>query len=176
LEHLEKKDAPVKVGGVVVSLRVVLTKAQAQEMAFVKIEDESGSMEAVVFPKVYSRTKQCWAKDRLVLVKGRVQIREDTPNLVVDEAWLLDDKNLPPEKSSGGEKAEINWDFEVTLSSKMSPRKLVELNKVLKQNQGKDRLALVFVDNQGRQRRMILPFGVTYDNEVKEKIKEILEE
>jgi len=176
LEHLEKKDAIVKVGGVVVGLRVVLTKAQAQEMAFVKIEDESGSMEAVVFPKVYSRTKQCWAKDRLVLVKGRIQIREDTPNLVVDEAWLLDDKNLPPERSIGGEKAEVNWDFEVTLPSKMSPRKLVELNKVLKQNQGKDRLALVFVDNQGRQRRMILPFGVTYDNGVKEKIKEILEE
>jgi hypothetical protein len=110
------------------------------------------------------------------LVKGRVQIREDALNLVVDEAWLLDDKNLPPEKSGEGEKAEVNWDFEVTLPSKMSPRKLVELNKVLKQNQGKDRLALVFVDNQGRQRRMILPFGVRYDNEIKEKIKEILEE
>jgi len=175
LDHVEKKDMAVKVGGVVVGIRVVLTKAQAQEMAFVKIEDESGFMEAVVFPKVYSRTKQCWAKDRLVLVKARVQIREEMLNLVVDEAWLLEERNLPSEKTTGEEKPEVNWDFEVTLPSKMSPRKLVELNKVLKQNQGKDRLALVFVDNQGRARRMVLPFGVNYDNEIKKKIKEILD-
>jgi len=175
LENIEKKEMAVKVGGVVSGLRVVLTKAQAQEMAFVKIEDESGSMEAVVFPKVYSRTKECWFKDRLVLIKGRVQIREDSPNLMVDEAWLLDEKSLPPEKGEE-EKLEEHWDFEITLPSKMSPRKLVELNKILKQNQGQSRLVLIFVDNQGRTRRMVLPFGVNYSSEIQKKIKDIIDE
>jgi DNA polymerase-3 subunit alpha len=175
LDHLEKKNTVVKVGGVVAGIRIVLTKAQAQEMAFAKIEDESGSIEAVVFPKVYSRTKECWSKDRLILVKGRMQIREETPNLVVDEAWLLEEKTLPPEKPTEEGKTITNWDFEVSLPVKMSPRKLVELNKILKQNQGKDRLALVFVDNQGRTRRMVLPFGVSYSSEVKEKIQKIIE-
>ena len=176
LENLGKKNFSVKVGGIVSSIRVVLTKAQAQEMAFVKIEDESGSIEAVVFPKVYSRTKQCWLKDSLVLIKAKLQIREETPNLVVDEAWLLDKEMLSSEDKSPIEKEISSWDFEINLPNRISSRKLVELNKVLKQNQGKDKIALVFVDNFGKNRRMVLPFGVNYNDEIKKKIKEIIEE
>jgi DNA polymerase III alpha subunit len=156
----------------VTSSRLVFTKANAQEMAFVKIEDDSGSIEAVVFPKVYSRTKECWGKNQIVLIKGRIQIREDSPNLIVDEAKLI-------EKEQGEETKEakpIDWDFEVTLPSQLSPRKLVEINKLLKQNQGKSKLALAFVDNLGQIRRMILPFGVDYSKELQKEIKRIIEE
>lgn len=172
-ESDQKKDKLVSLGGMVTSSRLVFTKANAQEMAFVRIEDDSGTIEAVVFPKIYSRTKECWAKNQIVLIKGRVQIREDSPNLVVDEARLL-------EKEEAGEikKEEniINWDFEVTLPSQLSPRKLVELNKLLKQKQGKNKLALAFVDHSGRIKRLILPFGVDYSEELEKEIKKIIEE
>ncbi len=171
-ESEKKKDKLVKVGGMVTSSRLVFTKATAQEMAFIRIEDDSGSIEAVVFPKVYSRTKECWSKNQIVLIKGRIQIREDTPNLVVDEAQLL-------EKEQGEETKEekpIDWDFEVTLPSQLSPRKLVELNKLLKQNQGKSKLALAFVNNLGQIKRLILPFGVDYSEDLQKEIKKIIEE
>ena len=171
-ESEKKKDKLVNIGGMVTSLRLVLTKANAQEMVFAKIEDDSGSIEAVVFPKVYSRTKECWAKNQMVLVKGRVQIREESPNLVVDEARLLEkeqEKEIPQEKI-------IDWDFEVTLPSQLSPRKLVELNKLLKQKQGKNKLALAFVDHSGRVKRLVLPFGVDYSEELEKEIKKIIEE
>jgi len=164
----------VKVGGLVTGLRVVLTKANAQEMAFVKIEDDSGSVEAVVFPKVYTRTKQCWGKDRVVLIKGRLQEREDTQNLVVDEAWLLEKGDLA--ENQGVEEKPIDWDFEVNIPSQLSPNKLVGINKILKENQGKDRVALAFVDHQGRVKRMILPFGVEFSQELEKAIKQIIEE
>lgn len=171
LSQVEKKEQIVKIGGVITSLRVVLTKNHGQEMAFVKIEDDSGSIETVVFPKVYSQTKQCWVKDRVILIKGRLQLREETQNLVVEEAWPLEEEAPPEEKREG----KSGFDFEITIPSQISPKKLVELNKTLKQNQGKNKIALVFVDNLGRTKRMILPFGVNYSKDLEKKIKEIIE-
>ena len=91
---------------------------------------------------------------------------------MVDEARLL-------EKEEAGEAKEekiINWDFEITLPSQLSPRKLVELNKLLKQKQGKNKLALAFVDHSGRIKRLVLPFGVDYSEELEKEIKKIIEE
>ena len=174
-EESRDKDKLVKIGGMISSLRVVLTKANAQEMAFVRIEDDSGSIEAVVFPKLFSHTKDCWVKNQMVLVKGRLQIREDNPNLVVEEVKLLEKEQM----ETTPEKPEIkinDWDFEISLSSQLSPRKLVEINKLFKQNQGKSKLSLAFVDNLGRVKRLALPFGVDYSSELEEQIKKIIEE
>jgi len=173
LRQIEKKGQPVKIGGVVTGLRIVLTRNQAQEMAFAKIEDDSGSIEAVVFPKVFLKTRECWVKDRIILVKGRIELREETQNLVVEDASPLE---ASEENVSAKDKSAAGWDFEVKIPSQMSPRKLVELNKLLKQNQGKDKVALLFVDNLGRARRMVLPFGIDYNENLRKKIKEIIGE
>jgi len=173
LRQIEKKGQPVKIGGVVTSLRIVLTRNQAQEMAFAKIEDDSGSIEAVVFPRVFLKTRECWVKDRIILVKGRIELREETQNLVVEDASPLE---ASEENVSAKDKSAVGWDFEVKIPSQMSPRKLVELNKLLKQNQGKDKVALLFVDNLGRARRMVLPFGIDYNENLRKKIKEIIGE
>ena len=176
-EILKEKDKVVKVGGMVSSMRVVLTKANAQEMAFVRIEDDSGSIEAVVFPKLFSHTKDCWVKNQMVLVKARLQIREDNPNLVIEEVKLLENEQIKENETNKEEEVRVSdWDFEVSLPSQLSPRKLVELNKLLKQAQGKNKLSLAFVDNLGRVKRLILPFGVDYSSALEEQIKKIIEE
>lgn len=160
----------VKIGGIITDLRVVLTRAASKEMAFVKIEDETGSLEIVVFPKIYAQTKRIWAKDRIVLIKGRTELREETSTLIVDEAKLLEEED----KSEA--KAEQPYDFEVEIPSKISPKKLVELNKLFKQNQGKLKVALTFIDDIGRIRRIVLPYGVNYSENLKKKIDEIIKE
>ena len=66
------------------------------------------------------------------------------------------------------------FDFEIEIPSRISSQKLVELNKLFKQNQGKSKLALSFVDNLGRIKRMMLPYGVDYTKELKKKIKAIV--
>ncbi|MCJ7793072.1 MAG: hypothetical protein MUP45_03785, partial [Candidatus Marinimicrobia bacterium] len=63
---------------------------------------------------------------------------------------------------------------EVNLPARISPKKLVELNKLFKQNQGKNRVAISFVDNLGRIRRIVLPYGVDYTEKLKEKIEQII--
>ena len=175
LFEVENRNNLVKVGGIVTQIRTVLTKSQGQEMAFVKIEDDTGSIDVVVFPKVFSRTKNCWIKDGIVFIKGRVQKRDDSKNLVVDEAKLLDEEDLE-EMAKQKISEEKDFDFEVSLSSQISPRKLVELNKLLKQSQGKDKVVLTFIDKMGNKKRINLPFGVDYSDKIKKEIKAIIEE
>ncbi|HUV42952.1 MAG TPA: DNA polymerase III subunit alpha [Patescibacteria group bacterium] len=157
----------VKIGGIITDLRIVLTKATSREMAFVKIEDESGKLEVVVFPKIYGQTKGIWAKDRIVSIRGRTDLREGSQSLIVESASLLEEESQEKDE-------EKPFDFEIEIPNRISSRKLVELNKVFKQNQGKSKIALYFVDNLGRSRRMILPYGVDYTEKVKEKVKEIV--
>ena len=59
------------------------------EMAFVKIDDFTGTIELVVFPSVYTRTKHIWVNDRVVLVKGKVSEKEERLTVLVDDAKIL---------------------------------------------------------------------------------------
>ena len=95
------------------------------------------------------------------MVKGRLESRDEGQTLLVEEARILEEKELSAE---------------VKIPSQMSPRKLVELNKILKQSPGKDKLTLVFTDNQGRAKKMVLPFGVNFNPELKERIEKLIEE
>jgi DNA polymerase-3 subunit alpha len=76
----------VVVGGVVTGIRRVLTKAR-QTMAVATLEDLQGSMEVVVFPKVFEETGPTWAGDAILLVAGRVDHKGDETVLLADTVW-----------------------------------------------------------------------------------------
>ncbi|MFZ2680107.1 OB-fold nucleic acid binding domain-containing protein, partial [Clostridium sp.] len=48
-----------------------------QIMAFIKIEDLSAVIEVIVFPKTLDRVRNLIATDALVVIKGRVSMKED---------------------------------------------------------------------------------------------------
>ncbi|MDE2572865.1 MAG: DNA polymerase III subunit alpha [bacterium] len=68
-------DELVSVGGIVVEMRRVLTKQQ-QQMLIARLEDTTASVEVVVFPKVYPLVQQLFERDKVLIVKGRLRIRE----------------------------------------------------------------------------------------------------
>ncbi len=80
---------PVVIGGLITQVRKIITKKSGSEMAFVKIDDFTGSIELVIFPTVYERTKYLWINDNIILVKGRVSEREERLSVVVDDAKAL---------------------------------------------------------------------------------------
>ncbi|MEW5934330.1 MAG: DNA polymerase III subunit alpha, partial [Bacillota bacterium] len=65
----------VTVGGVVVGIKRISTRA-GEPMGFVELEDMSGHVEVVVFPRVMERFRGCLVKDAVVLVKGTLQRSE----------------------------------------------------------------------------------------------------
>ncbi len=80
----------VKVGGLVSHVKKIMTKAGNNEMAFVKLEDLSGSLELVVFPKIFAQTSDVWARDAIVTASGRVDQKEDRLTILVDDAKRLE--------------------------------------------------------------------------------------
>lgn len=71
-----KQDEIVCVGGVIVNVKKIITKKSQQPMAFVCLEDSSGSAEVVVFPKMYARVRESLVDGSFALVQGRVAVRE----------------------------------------------------------------------------------------------------
>lgn len=78
------------VGGIISQVKKIVTKKSGKEMAFVKIDDMTAIIEVVIFPSIYEKTKNIWASDRVVLVKGKVDEKEDRFTVIADDAKLLD--------------------------------------------------------------------------------------
>lgn len=90
LNALPEGKATVVVGGLITNVKKILTKANNSEMAFVRIDDFTGSVELVVFPSTYERTRRTWATDLPVLVKGKLSTKDDRLTIIVDDAKRLD--------------------------------------------------------------------------------------
>ena len=58
-------------------------------MAFIKISDEGGSIEAVVFPKNFSQYKDILKPDSCIALKGRVSNRNGELSLIAEALKAL---------------------------------------------------------------------------------------
>ncbi|MHB8230203.1 MAG: DNA polymerase III subunit alpha [Vulcanimicrobiaceae bacterium] len=80
-------DAPVTVAGMVTAVRRTLTKA-GQQILIATLEDTSGCVDTVVFAKAYAQLQALFEVDRILVVKGRVRLRERRNAPAGDEAPL----------------------------------------------------------------------------------------
>ncbi|GAA0115073.1 DNA polymerase III subunit alpha [Clostridium senegalense] len=74
----------VIVGGLISTVNRKITKNNTM-MAFLTLEDLYGAIEVVVFPKTFERYRNLLNEDEVVLVKGRVAVREDEQNKILCE-------------------------------------------------------------------------------------------
>jgi DNA polymerase-3 subunit alpha len=73
----------VVIGGIVTGVRTVITKAKAA-MAIATLEDLQGSVEVVVFPRLYETTGPTWREGEILLVAGRVDHKGEEIALLAD--------------------------------------------------------------------------------------------
>jgi DNA polymerase-3 subunit alpha len=88
----ERPDGEVQVAGVVASLKEIKTK-KGDLMAFVVIEDLTGSVEVTVFPKVYSAASLLLRTDDPVLIRGTLERggEEEVPKVLAESVVALSD-------------------------------------------------------------------------------------
>ena len=79
----------VTVGGLITGLQRKVTK-QGNAWAIATIEDLEGAVEAMFFPATYNQVAPHLHEDRIVLVRGRIDRREDVPKLIAMELTLPD--------------------------------------------------------------------------------------
>ena len=71
-----KDEDRVVIGGIITEVSRKITRNN-DKMAFIKVEDMTGTMEVVIFPKTYEKYKQNIEEDKLVVLGGRVSIKEE---------------------------------------------------------------------------------------------------
>ncbi len=73
------------VGGIILATKTKTTKSN-NLMAFITLEDLYGSIEIIVFPTVYERYAALIKEENIVLVKGRISLKEDeAPKIICDD-------------------------------------------------------------------------------------------
>ncbi len=86
--------AKVTLCAIIETKKVKVTRS-GQKMANLTIEDMSGSLEVIVFPKVFSSVSSILAEGEAMLIKGRISSREDEkPRVILDSAVALDNVTL----------------------------------------------------------------------------------
>jgi DNA polymerase-3 subunit alpha len=83
-----------RIGGLVTTVRKILTK-KGDAMAFVGIEDKTGSTELVVFPKAYAAAPEVYEPDNIIMASGKISARDrdgslnGEPKIMVDNAKII---------------------------------------------------------------------------------------
>lgn len=81
--------ARVIIGGIITDVKKKITKNNKQ-MAFFTIEDLTGSIEIIAFPLIYERYSNLLEIDNKVLIKGKIDKREDMlPKVIAEEVKPL---------------------------------------------------------------------------------------
>lgn len=80
----------VTVGGIITEVTIKTTKKQ-QQMAFLQLEDMTGTLEIVVFPNLFQTKRSLLAEDNKVFVYGHVDSSDDRGSkLIADHIYTFD--------------------------------------------------------------------------------------
>ena len=74
----------VVIGGMITSKKVKTTKTN-QLMAFITVEDLVGTVEVLVFPKIYEKNRQAFTEENKVFIRGRASIGDDLVGKLICE-------------------------------------------------------------------------------------------
>ncbi len=181
---VEMDGAKVEVGGLVTTVREIVTK-KGQKMAFVGIEDFEGEIEMIVFPGIYSDKSELFVPDTVLKVSGKLNSKDrdgkDTSELkmLIDDASQLSEEDVEGYKSTG---KKINLPRKKTkrvpegysrpLASKAErvyiriedpedTQQLFKLKQTLNKHPGDSEAILVLGENKNAIR---LPFKVNLEN------------
>ncbi|HEX7633324.1 MAG TPA: OB-fold nucleic acid binding domain-containing protein, partial [Candidatus Saccharimonadales bacterium] len=191
----------VSVGGAVTDVREITTK-NGQKMAFIKLEDQFGEVEVILFPSSYQRTVGLWERDRVVLIRGKVNTKDRDGNRGSDVKIMVDDareitsqqaaayqatgrtvktpKTKPGVrviKSVGARAAEpektLNPRVYIRLQNTSDEETLINLKQTIDSHSGETEVVLVLGDSASKQ-AIKLPGGIDQTSDGLTQLKELV--
>lgn len=80
----------VILAGILSSKKVIKTKKDQSEMAFITLYDETGSVEVVMFPKLYRVRGADFVINQTVMIKGKVDKKDDNLTIIMEAGVKLE--------------------------------------------------------------------------------------
>lgn len=152
----------VTLAGVVVRSRLVVTKKNNSKMAFVTLEDDTGSIDCVVFPKLYAENPLLWVEDSPLIIKGKVDNREDKLQIVVDSGTAIDTKKTP-----------VDMIHEVFIKSGTPKDVMQKVSELFKTHPGEHEI-IVAIESGNNLKKITLPYKVDYTPELEKLVEKTL--
>ncbi len=144
-------------GGMIAAKTVKYTRTN-QTMAFITLEDLVGTVEIVIFPKVYDRFRNLLEEDSKVFVRGRVSGEEEKDSkLICDKIWSFSD--IPREL----------WVQFADMGS--FEKQESDLYSFIREEEGKDRV-VIYVRNPRQVKRLSENWGITVSDELLHSLRE----
>lgn len=84
-----RTDGFTQVAGIISGLQRKVTK-QGSPWAIVTLEDHDASVECLIFPKSHALYGEALAEDRVVSIRGRINVRDETLSIYGEEVTVLD--------------------------------------------------------------------------------------
>ncbi len=75
---------PVTIAGIIDDARVIITKNQSDRMAFLKISDLTGTIEAVVFPSIFKESAEILVPEKCIALSGKVSLRNGEKSIIIE--------------------------------------------------------------------------------------------
>lgn len=85
----EKADSSkITIAGIILQLKASITR-KGEKMAYLSLEDLTGTVNVLVFPRIYQGFQTILADDALVLIEGRLSLQEDEVKIFAESVKLL---------------------------------------------------------------------------------------
>ncbi len=163
------KEQTFVLGGILQNIREVRTKAKNERMAFGTLEDQSGSIRVVCFPKTYATSDKYFQNDLAVLVRGKLDARDEEPQIIAEKVWS-------PHIDAGEDEQSLVAGVELAIPRGTTKEKLVELGKLLKRSPGNTPITLLIPNGSSEPTKMKLPYTVDWSADVQAFSQRILSE
>ncbi len=152
----------IKLGGIISSLRNTLTKVRREEMCFLKLQDTTGTIEVIVFPRVYQEARSLILLDQIVVISGRLDIGESSLVLIASGVTPLENASMPIFED------EV---FEIKIPKDADRELLARVYQLLKENSGEIPAYLLLPGDGESTRRVPIPFGVYPDGDLTKELE-----
>ncbi|MDX8342126.1 DNA polymerase III subunit alpha [Rossellomorea sp. YZS02] len=162
-----QKGSKISLGAYITGVKSIRTK-KGEVMAFLEIGDESGEMEAVVFPNVYKNNMPLLKEGNIILFGGNVEDRNDKLQFIVNQLETMESVQSRVKESSQKLylKIAVNQDDEACMEG---------IHQTIQRFKGKNPV-IVYYENAKKSVRLPDHLRITPSQEALKELSRILGE
>ena len=131
-------------------------------MAFVTLQDDTGTIDCIIFPKLYAENPELWHEDSALIVRGKVDNREDKLQVVVDSGTVIDTSKTPRDMI-----------HEIFIKSGTPKHVMQQVSNLLKAYPG-DHEIVVAIESGNNLKKITLPYKVEFGPVLEKQVEKTL--
>lgn len=144
-----KPNSLVILGCLITNVKRITTKKD-ERMAFLTVEDKTGSIDVLVFPRTYEELKDTFEANKPILIAGKLSFRDNNPSIILEKCMYVNE-----DKFSSNFKGLI-----LKITPKHKEKEIKELKEYIIQNPG-DTPVRVITSQKGETKTIDLRNGIS---------------